>query len=384
MRKLPYKRSKKKGSKYYIDFTEVSSDGVSRKVTRSARTTDYKLACQIQQKLQGEAAKRMHGVINPKEDKIIKSGALPVSETIAEFSESLKAARVTDVYLRQITGVIHRLAESCKDKPVKNLTQRDCEKFAVEMMQSGLGVSTIHQFMGYVKRYGRWLDSSDKVFESPFRHFKRTMKGHDPRRRRPLLHEEVAELCTYLNNSPDLYQHTGAERKALYLLAIRTGLRINEIAQLNTKNFVFGTSSFVKLPKSMTKNKEDAKLFLGRSVASIMSSLVADGRSTPFRITGYVRDNAAKMLRADMEACRKASGKRLPFLDAKNVDFHALRHTCGAWLCWEGVPIQVVQKIMRHSSIQLTIDVYGHLLPDEIESTVSRTDTAFAAHVMPV
>jgi hypothetical protein len=45
------------------------------------------------------------------------------------------------------------------------------------------------------------------------------------------------------------------------------------------------------------------------------------------------------------------------------LDFHALRHTCGAWLVLAGVPLNVVQKVMRHSSIKLTIDTYGHMLP---------------------
>jgi len=140
----------------------------------------------------------------------------------------------------------------------------------------------------------------------------------------------------------------------------------------------------VSLPKSMTKNKKGAKLFLGESVSKLVEELVSDGRDAPFRITSYVQDCAARMIRGDMEAARKASGRPLPFLDTKGVDFHALRHTCGAWLCWDGVPIQVVQKIMRHSKITMTIDVYGHLLPDEIESTVARTDKVFAAHLLPL
>lgn len=383
MRKLPYKRSNKKGSKYYIDFTEVASDGTSRKVTRSSRTTDYKLACQIQKKLQGEAAKRMHGVINPQEDGYIKGGALPVSETIDEFTDSLKASQVKELHKAQIIRVVKRFADVCGDKQVKLLSHKDCDTFVVSLMDSGLSMTTIYHHMGHLKRYGRWLDSSGKVPQSPFRHFRRTLKGNDPRRRRALLHDEVGELCKYLDQAPVKHGHTGAERKALYLFAIRTGLRINEIAQLRTKNFVFGTSSFVVLPKSATKNKKDAKLFLGESVGKTMQTLLSDGRTEPFRINLTVRMKAARMLREDMKAARKASERSLPFLDTRNVDFHALRHTCGAWLCWEGVPIQVVQQIMRHSSIKLTIDVYGHLLPDEIESTVAKTESAFAAYLLP-
>jgi hypothetical protein len=45
------------------------------------------------------------------------------------------------------------------------------------------------------------------------------------------------------------------------------------------------------------------------------------------------------------------------------LDFHALRHTCGAWLVLAGISLNVVQKVMRHSTITLTIDTYGHMLP---------------------
>jgi len=37
--------------------------------------------------------------------------------------------------------------------------------------------------------------------------------------------------------------------------------------------------------------------------------------------------------------------------------------TCGAWLVLAGVSLNVVQKVMRHSTIKLTVDTYGHTLP---------------------
>jgi len=48
---------------------------------------------------------------------------------------------------------------------------------------------------------------------------------------------------------------------------------------------------------------------------------------------------------------------------AGRLDFHALRHTTGAWLAVAGVHPGVIQKVMRHSTITLTMDTYGHLFP---------------------
>ena len=57
---------------------------------------------------------------------------------------------------------------------------------------------------------------------------------------------------------------------------------------------------------------------------------------------------------------------------ARVLDFHSLRHTCGAWLAMAGVHPKVVQPVMRHSSITLTMDTYGHLFPGQEADAVAR------------
>jgi len=51
-------------------------------------------------------------------------------------------------------------------------------------------------------------------------------------------------------------------------------------------------------------------------------------------------------------------------------DFHALRHTCGEWLALAGVHPKVIQEVMRHYTITLTMDAYGHLLPRQTADTI--------------
>jgi len=47
--------------------------------------------------------------------------------------------------------------------------------------------------------------------------------------------------------------------------------------------------------------------------------------------------------------------------DAERIDFHALRHTCGAWLALAGVHPKTIPSVMRHKDIKLTLDTYGRL-----------------------
>ncbi len=52
----------------------------------------------------------------------------------------------------------------------------------------------------------------------------------------------------------------------------------------------------------------------------------------------------------------------------QDLRFHDLRHTFASILLAEGAQPADVQKLLRHSSIQTTIDIYRHILPGQLES----------------
>src|SRR5262245_47502144 len=46
------------------------------------------------------------------------------------------------------------------------------------------------------------------------------------------------------------------------------------------------------------------------------------------------------------------------------VTFHALRHTHASLLLASGLPVLTVSKRLGHSKASMTLDVYGHLMPN--------------------
>lgn len=100
--------------------------------------------------------------------------------------------------------------------------------------------------------------------------------------------------------------------------------------------------------------------------------------------------NSARMLRDDLADARKqwlqeaiddpqeyALRQQSDFLadvnhEGETIDFHSLRHTCGAWLAMTGAHPKVVQQVMRHSTITLTMDTYGHLFPGQEADAVAQ------------
>jgi len=57
---------------------------------------------------------------------------------------------------------------------------------------------------------------------------------------------------------------------------------------------------------------------------------------------------------------------------------HDLRHFYASTLIRSGASVKVVQARLGHSSAKTTLDVYGHLFPDEEDRTRRAIEDAFA------
>lgn len=110
-------------------------------------------------------------------------------------------------------------------------------------------------------------------------------------------------------------------------------------------------------------------------------------------IPGFLRDQLAEHLATRVEIAEDAlvftspGGEPLrrgnfsrrvwkPVLAAARLDVrpHELRHTCAALLIAEGAHPKAVQAQLGHSSIQVTMDRYGHLFPSAAEELAGRLD----------
>ncbi len=56
--------------------------------------------------------------------------------------------------------------------------------------------------------------------------------------------------------------------------------------------------------------------------------------------------------------------KKLKEAGLGHYTIHALRHTFATRALEAGVPIKVVSQILGHSTVQITMDTYSHVLPE--------------------
>src|SRR5207248_8031347 len=74
---------------------------------------------------------------------------------------------------------------------------------------------------------------------------------------------------------------------------------------------------------------------------------------------------------------------RLPFKrllsEAKlpDIRFHDLRHSAATLLLGMGIHPKIVQEILGHSSIAMTMNVYSHVLPSMQQDAMSKLNLAF-------
>jgi integrase len=59
--------------------------------------------------------------------------------------------------------------------------------------------------------------------------------------------------------------------------------------------------------------------------------------------------------------------------------FHDLRHTCAALLIAQGAHPKAIMERLGHSSIQVTLDRYGHLLPSLDETLTDGLEATYRA-----
>lgn len=59
--------------------------------------------------------------------------------------------------------------------------------------------------------------------------------------------------------------------------------------------------------------------------------------------------------------------------------FHDLRHTCASLLLAQGVHPRVVMEILGHSQIQLTMNIYSHVIPQLQHEAAGKMDSLLAA-----
>ena len=171
----------------------------------------------------------------------------------------------------------------------------------------------------------------------------------------PLTVPEVELLLHACGRAP-----TGVRHRALLTLLWRTGLRISEALALECKDVDLAAGSLRVL-----HGKGDKARSVGldaRAREALQRWL--DVRPQGARLFCGVRHAGAPLNPGDVRDSLHALGRKAGI--AKPVRPHGLRHTMACELAAEGVPVNVIQRALGHSSVATTHTYLNHVAPQEV------------------
>lgn len=290
-------------------------------------------------------------------------------EHLEDFCDGLAADGAKAYYVRQTRRAISLILEGCRFTFWSDIDGTAVKTFLAKGRgPNGYGQRTYNSRLRALKEFTVWLLNEDRVPG-----WKDPMKGHNlikqtefRKVRRPLTIEEMHKMLSVVESAPQRFNMSGHERGLVYRMALECGLRAGEVKTLRKLSFDLDAKpANVHIDPSDTKSKRPADLVLMDETARAIREHLA-GKEPTDRAFGMCHNaNAAKMLKADLQD----AGIEYTDASGRDVDFHALRHTFITNLALAKVHPAVAQKMARHSSIELTMKFYTHVLrPSEVQA----------------
>ncbi len=168
------------------------------------------------------------------------------------------------------------------------------------------------------------------------------------------------DFLSFQEASKLLLDDNEARYNDMVSLALGTGMRIGEICALRWQDIDFEHS---KLTVARTCWRGHMTSPKGVSIRHIPlpDQLLSRLQRLP-RSSEYVFPNQSGSPMADTTA-RGALRRICAHTGVRPVAFHVLRHTFGTHACAKGIPIRVVQSILGHKNIKMTLR-YSHVADD--------------------
>lgn len=360
-------------------------DATGKRCEHNTLTTDKQTAERILADKLADVALRREGIIDARQEALAIQSKRPIADHLADFEAMMTARQRSAEHITRTVAFLREVCTAAGFATPGDITADGVNRIMAAMKAEGKAPRTIQGRVVAAKAFTKWLADHGKVAHDPLRSVKRPSIKTDRRlRRRMLLPEEWPWLRAATLASGQRHGMTPLERIALYAVAIQTGLRSPELRSLVKADlFLAGDRPYVRCKAEHTKNNQEARQYIQADLAEELRRLVAT--KTPMANVFALPDeySMADMLRGDLAEARKAwlaevrhdpearaRREESDFLAVANhqgetLDFHSLRHTCGSWLALQGVHPNIIKTVMRHSAITLTMDTYGHLLPDQ-------------------
>jgi integrase len=309
---------------------------------KSLGVTDKQVADKKAHEFIQERERETAGILEPKavRDSAKKALTAHLDDYVADLTARGRNGR-GGRGARLVASRIRALLQECDWQVPCNVT---ADSFSAWRNRQTCSPRTLNHYLQGMISLLNWMERVGRIKTNPLKNVgKADERGKQKRVRRAFTDEELRKLVA------------GSEdRGIIYFTAARTGLRQEELKQMKWGDLRLDANvPFVVVRDYAAKNKKKESVQL---VPEIVEALTAH-RPAGCTATDVVFPNGiprARRLTLDLEA------NGIPYRDelGRYGDFHALRYTWATFLQRNGVAQRFAMKLMRHSDIRLTAQVY--------------------------
>lgn len=250
-----------------------------------------------------------------------------------------------------------RLFLAQTDKPLKQISWREVDRFVEQQHLQGLAATTINRRLNAIKHFFDFL-----VIEEELLLANPVKPSHYQRLGRPLpkklTQAEVKQLFAKISNQMD---------RTLFLLMLRCGLRVSEVAQLKMADIDWEQQALLIKPG---KGRKDRWLYLSPDAVVNLRECVQRRPSTvpgDYFFWNQKRKNrplSVKAIQKKMERYAKAAGVA--------ASCHSLRHTFASNLLKEGAEVVSIREFLGHQSVSSS-ERYARMSNQKIKQAYMQT-----------
>jgi len=356
--------------------------GEYRDADRILRTkslcTNKEAARQLLAELERKAQHERAGLTSPFE----KHHKQLLSSHLQDFAATLGNGDDSAEYVQTIESRCRRIIEWCGFRYIGDISASEVQRSLAGLKRGGLGQRTVNHYLQAIKQFSRWLVTDRRTNDNRLAHLQGGNTKLDIRReRRELTDDELQRLMSTARNcTSNRFTLKGLQRFTLYATALGTGFRAVELGSLTPAHFDLESDPpTVRIDAEDEKSRRGDVVPLPADLVSLLRPWLAemDRKDPVWPGTWAKNKRAGKFMQIDLRVARAAwiaeatdeaeqqRHDRSDFLtyqdsEGRYADFHALRHTYLSRLGRSGASPKAMQRLARHTTVELTLGRYTH------------------------
>jgi len=296
------------------------------------------------------------------------------------------ATRATPTHCANVRARLRWLIDDLGVTHVHELQPHTLLLHRAKQLKAGSSVRTANLVTDRLRAMLTWAVRVGLVASNPLSALPRLPENDATKRyrRRALADAEIDALLQAARDD-DLRTRRRVSQLPLWRSLLETGARYGELVCVTWADVDF-ERALLTLRASNTKSRKERSIPLLAALVAELRALQPEhvavlGR--PLRPSDLVfrspegcawprhSVNVTRMLHRLLEAAE------IDRLDAqgRKIDGHALRHSFASRLARNGVPITFAQRLLGHSTMELTARVYTHLGDEQMRAAIDRIET---------